>query len=462
MPAIATIAAIRFGFGLTGGQAPPTGAAALMADLAGTDQLVTRIPFAAFDDTVAGARDYLDKQRAARGVKGSDKAVDPAAVVALKAAKVALTEEFQRGAAVTLARAVAAPVGFRERLVWFWADHFTVRSKTTAQMLGPVSYVDAVIRPHVAGRFGDMLVAAATHPVMLNYLDQTSSFGPDSAFALRHNRGLNENLAREILELHTLGVDGAYGQDDVRAFANLLTGLTFSLETGFQFNPRMAEPGAEVVLGNSYGGAGPARLEDVVAALQAIALHPDTARHIARKLAVHFVADAPDAGLVDHVAAVFQGTGGDLLATSAALLDHPAAWDPAFAKVRQPMEFIATALRALGIPAHRVSALVPKQVRGQLIEPMQMMGQPFKQPTGPNGWPEEAEAWVNPAGLAARIQWAMTAPSVLRPDLPDPRQLVVTALADAAGPELVLAAERAESLAEGVGIILSSPEFNRR
>lgn len=462
MTATATIAAIRFGFGLTEGQPPPEGAAALMADLASADQQMAHIPFVGFDDTVAGARDYLTKQRAARGVKGSDKAADPAAVAALKAAKVALTEGFQHGAALTLARAVAAPVGFRERLVWFWADHFTVRSKTTAQMLGPVSYVDAVIRPHVAGRFGDMLVAAATHPVMLNYLDQTSSFGPESAFALRHNRGLNENLAREILELHTLGVNGGYGQDDVRSFANLLTGLTFSLETGFQFNPKMSEPGAEMVLGKSYGSDGPARLEDVVAALHDIAVHPDTARHIARKLTVHFVSDTPDSGLVDHVATAFQRSGGDLQATYAALLDHRVAWQPVFAKVRQPMEYIATAIRALGVPAHRLGAMMPKIVRQQLIDPMQMMGQPFKQPTGPNGWPEEAEAWVTSAGLAARIQWAMTAPSVLSPDLPDPRQMVVTALADAAGPEVVLAAARAESRPEGVGIILSSPEFNRR
>ena len=270
----ATLAAIRFGFGLSADQPPPQDAAALMADLTGEDRATARFPVTPFAETLTEAQDYLARQRASRGVKTTGKAPDPAAVAALKQAKRDLTDRYQRGAAITLARAVAAPVGFRERLVWFWADHFTVRSKTTAQVMGPLSYVDDAIRPNVAGSFGDLLVAAALHPVMLEYLDQIGSFGPNSPFALRHNRGLNENLAREILELHTLGVDGTYSQDDVRSFANLLTGLTFSLETGFQFSPRMAEPGPEMVLGKSYGGNGPASLDDIKAALHDIALTP--------------------------------------------------------------------------------------------------------------------------------------------------------------------------------------------
>jgi len=462
MTAPATIAAIRFGFGLAQGQVPPANAAALLADLAGADQIAARFPVQTFAGADAHAQGYLLKQRAARGVKGTGNAPDPQAVKALKAAKVALAEAYQRGAATTLARAVAAPVGFRERLVWFWADHFTVRSKTTAQVLGPLSYVDDAIRPHVAGRFTDMLVAAALHPVMLIYLDQTGSYGPNSPFALRHKRGLNENLAREVLELHSLGVDGTYDQDDVRSFANLLTGLTYSSETGFEFRPKMAEPGAEVVLGKSYGGDGPARLEDVTAALHDIALHPDTAHHIARKLAVHFVADDPDPGLVSLMAAAYAATNGDLSAVYAAMLNDAAAWALPFRKVRQPMDFMAAALRGLGVAPQRLLNLPARQVKAQLVDPLQVMGQPFQQPTGPNGWPEEAEAWVTPAGLAARIQWAMTAPSKLEAELPDPRAMVTTALADAAGPDLVLAAERAESIPEGIGIILASPEFNRR
>ena len=462
MTAPATIAAIRFGFGLSSGQQPPADAAALMADLAGNDTAAARFPVASFADTLAGAQRYLDTQRAARGVKATGTAPDPAAVAALKQAGRDLSERYRQGAAITLARAVAAPVGFRERLVWFWADHFTVRSKAPPQMMGPLAYVDAAIRPNINGRFGDLLVAAALHPVMLVYLDQIGSFGPNSPFAKRHNRGLNENLAREILELHSLGVDGTYSQDDVRSFAKLLTGLTFSQETGFRFSPRMAEPGAELVLGKSYGSAGPATLADVVAALHDIARHPDTARHIAHKLAVHFVADAPDPAMVAAMAAAFADNGGDLVQVYAAMLAHPAAWDPVFQKVRQPMDFIATALRALGVPPHRLLNLPAKQIKAQLIDPLQLMGQPYQQPTGPNGWPEEAEAWVNPSGLAARIQWAMNAPSQLAADLPDPRLMVRAALADAAGPDLVLAAERAESFPVGIGIILASPEFNRR
>ncbi len=241
----------------------------------------------------------------------------------------------------------------------------------------------------------------------------------------------------------------------------MLTGLSFSLDKGFQFNRAMAEPGAEVVLGKSYGG-GTARLEDIRAALQDIARHPDTARHLARKLAVHFVADQPDPGLVEHLAAAYSSHDGDLLVVYQALLEHPASWAAFGAKARQPFDFVVAALRALAVPGAQLTGLATKPARQLLLEPLKLMGQPFQEPSGPNGWPEEAEAWINPQGLAGRIQWAMKVPERLVPDLPDPRRLVQTALADAAGARVVWAAERAETIAEGVGIILASPEFNRR
>ena len=213
-----------------------------------------------------------------------------------------------RGLGLTMLRWSETQSGFRERLALFWTDHFTTVGKSEPQRSAVSIYVDAAIRPHLSGRFGDLLVAAVTHPMMLTYLDQRVSVGPQSAFARRKgtSRGLNENLAREVLELHTLGVDGPYTQADVRQLAELFTGLTIDRSGAMAFRPGWAEPGEELVLGRRYGG-NPARLEAVEQALHDLAVHPATADHVARKLAVHFVSDAPDPGLVAHMAARFPG-----------------------------------------------------------------------------------------------------------------------------------------------------------
>ncbi len=187
----------------------------------------------------------------------------------------------------TFQRAIASRTGFRERLVAFWTDHFTVAANGPVLSALVPDLVENAIRPHVGGRFGDMLEAVTLHPAMLIYLNQVQSAGPNSVAGKRRGKGLNENLAREVLELHTLGVGAGYTQDDVRQLAELLTGLSVD-KSGFTFRSRIAEPGAEVVLGKRYGG-GEASLGDIRAVLADIAVHPDTARHLARKLIVHFV-----------------------------------------------------------------------------------------------------------------------------------------------------------------------------
>ncbi|NHX27388.1 DUF1800 domain-containing protein, partial [Escherichia coli] len=267
----------------------------------------------------------------------------------------------------------------RERLVRFWADHFTALGKNPILRGLEFGYVEEAIRPNITGSFAGLLKAAVTHPMMLHYLDQARAVGPNAPGA-KGVRGLNENLAREVLELHTLGVGAPYAQDDVRELAELFTGMTVNSEQAFNFRPRLAEPGAEEVLGQRYGGA-TARLADIHAALDDLAHHPATARHIATKLAVHFVADLPDTGLVDHIAGTYAQTGGDLLACYGALLDHPAAWGAEAQKARQPFDFVAASLRALDAP-------MPEGDKAPLrlfARPMAEMGQPIEGPIGPDG-----------------------------------------------------------------------------
>ncbi len=259
--------------------------------------------------------------------------------------------------AETLARvdaAVKARTGFAERLVLFWSNHFCVSARKAGLLrvlAGP--YEREVIRPHVFGRFADMLLAAAKHPAMLVYLDNEQSIGPNSKQGQRTQKGLNENLAREIIELHTLGVDGGYSQEDVTSFARILTGWRFARrdneftgEGRFFFNPNQHEPGDHKVLNKVYRQNGIAQGEE---ALLALATHPSTARHIAKKLAVHFVSDTPDPALVKRLETTFRDTGGDLGAVSRALIEAPEAWTEDAAKLRTPYEFLIASIRATGI-----------------------------------------------------------------------------------------------------------------
>lgn len=364
-----------------------------------------------------------------------------------------------RGARVQMARALDAPDGLRERLVRFWADHFTVRARVAIDGPLPSALVEDAIRPHVTGRFADMLVAVTLHPAMLIYLDQVASIGPNSRVGLRRGRGLNENLARELIELHTLGVDAAYSQDDIRALAELLTGLGVDSGRGTVFRPDWAEPGAATVLGLRYGGEGTA---PILALLRDLAARPETAAHLARKIAVHMVADDPDPALVAALEAAWRGSGGDLLAVCEALLRHPGAWAGDLAKTRQPFDLVVASLRALGVTGDEVMAMPPRQLRDVVLAPMAAMGQPWQAPGGPDGWPEAAAAWITPQLLAARIAFAMQAPARLRPDLPEPVVLARRTLGTLAEGRLIWAVERAETRAEAVGLILASPMFNRR
>jgi uncharacterized protein (DUF1800 family) len=359
---------------------------------------------------------------------------------------------------VQVARGVSTSDGFRERLVQFWADHFTTEARFRHDVGLTPAMIEECIRPHVGGRFVDMLSAVTLHPAMLLYLDQVQSVGPGSPEGLRREAGLNENLARELLELHTLGVGAGYSQDDVRQAAELLTGLTADPEVGFFFNPRLAEPGAETVQGQSYDGEG---LQPVLDLLGDLAVHPDTARHLARKLVVHFISDTPDEGQVADMAAAYLQSSGALGPAYAAMFAHPASFAPVAAKARQPFDFIVAALRALEVPVADILSMGRGEARRKLILPMQAMGQSWARPGGPDGWEEGAEAWITPQGMAARITWAMAAPDDFG-RITDAREFVVRALGNRASERLIWAVNAAENQREGMGLVLASPEFNRR
>jgi uncharacterized protein (DUF1800 family) len=355
----------------------------------------------------------------------------------------------------------------RERLFAFWRDHFTIQGKRREDYALAASHAEA-LRPHLTGSFPAMLRAAVLHPMMLIYLDQNSSFGPGSRMARKKPEralGLNENLAREVMELHTLGVGGAYSQDDVRQLAELFTGLRVLGEAGMQFSPDLAEPGAEQVLGRSFGGD-PAQLEDIHAVLDTLALHPDTARHLARKLAVHFVSPAPDPALIDAMAEAYLGAKGALMPVYQVLLEHPASHSDALEKVRQPFEFVVSSLRALGLSGAEVMGLSGAILRKQGYWPLRSMGQQWLAPRGPDGWPEDAADWIAPQTLSARINWALKAPAAIVRDLkrpfPDARDFLPQALGPRVSEALAFAVPRAESRVEGVALVLASSEFNRR
>jgi uncharacterized protein (DUF1800 family) len=351
--------------------------------------------------------------------------------------------------------------GFKERWALFWANHFTVSAQkvVTANLVGP--FEQEAIRPHVFGRFEDLLVASSNHPAMLLYLDQAQSIGPDSrlsglASLVGKKAGLNENLAREIMELHTVGVEAGYSQADVTEFARAMTGWsvgglrnTAGEQGRFFFREQAHEPGVRTVMGKRYAEAG---VEQAHAVLKDLAASPHTARHVSLKLARHFVSDDPPPALVARLRASFQNSGGDLSHLARTLIDSPEAWNPAPAKFKTPYEFMISSWRAAGIAPSDVTTIAPT---------MTAMGQkPFSAPS-PKGWPEEAQVWCAPDAVIKRMGWSEAFAQTATGDR-DPIMLADNALGDRLGSASAKAIARAETRPEGLSIMLMTPEFQRR
>lgn len=454
------LAEIRFGCGLSTRHAPATSVAQMLERLTGPDLAATSWPIPGPDLLMQRVVDNAVLQRTRRATQEDSSEM---AVIReqMQQRRVDARNDKLRWLGQALLRRANTPDGLRERLAFFWSDHFTARGKTGVFKHGTGPYVEGAIRPHIADRFSDMLRAVVTAPLMLHYLDQWPAMRPSSVADLEQpleSAGINENLARELLELHTLGVDGPYGQSDVEQLAQLLTGMGFRPKDGFLFRPDYAEPGSETVLGKSYGGGDPARVDEVFALLDDLATHPATAQHLSRKLAVHFIADNPDPELVEAMAAGWRETGGDLPSVYSIMLEHPSAWDGP-GNVKQPIDFIGSALRALAL--ERLPVDNPRRMMVLFGEPMQLMGQPWEEPDGPDGWPEADIDWITAQRLAGRLQWALTAPLLLQPNLPDPRDFVRTALGGRAPEVLLFAANGAEGRREGIALILSAPAFQR-
>ncbi len=360
-------------------------------------------------------------------------------------------ETYRADALARTEAAVATDTPFLERLVHFWSNHFTVSATKPLLTIGAIPFENEAIRPHVTGRFRDMLRAVVGHPAMLIYLDNAQSIGPNSR-AGSDERGLNENLARELLELHTLGVDGGYTQDDVRELAKILTGwsvgrLRDENAGAFMYRPFIHEPGNKVLLGQTFTENGQ---DEVEAALTMLARHPSTARFVSTKLARHFIADNPPASAVEHLTKVFTSTDGDLAAMADALIDYIDDEDP-LPKIKTPNDLVISALRALGAP----------EVGDPVIGSLYLMGQMPLMAPSPEGWPDIAEAWAGPEAIVQRIDWAATLGDRVG-GLADPVAIGRSTVWPVASTLTQFHVERAPSAAEGLAVLFASPAFQRR
>lgn len=373
--------------------------------------------------------------------------------------------------------ALVTPAPFVERMVHFWANHFAVSADklVTIGLAGTLEF-DA-IRPHALGKFEDMLFAVERHPAMLLYLDQAQSIGPDSDAAQmagrfarfrpqaqQQRRGINENLAREILELHTLGVDSGYTQADVTEFARALTGWTVKgLMRGpaqrfigiegtpgdFVFASRIHQPGTRNLLGRAYRQEGEAQAAQV---LRDLAADPRTAHHLATKLTRHFAGDEPPPAMVQRLEQAYLRSGGDLPTLYRVIIDSPEAWAETAPKFRTPWDWSLAALRAVGT----------RHVEGQpAVGLLTQLGQPVWRPGSPAGFDDIAASWVGPDALMRRVEAAERIASRTGGAI-DARQLGPRLMPGAIGAATTQAIARAESPGQGLALLLVAPEFLRR
>ena len=439
---------IRFGYGPRGATAP---------EVSGVDPGRVLAQLDAPDPPpVVPGRPMLDQRLAmVAGAQREARAVKAGQITELTVLP-RLKQATRADAAAWILTPVAAEAGFRERLVNFWANRLTVglrRIGALPYLAG--TYPDDVARPHLAGRFADMLRASAWHPAMLLYLDQAKSVGPNSRIGRKKDTGLNENYARELLELHTMG--SGYSQADVTETARLLTGMAVG-PTGSSFEPARADPGRKTILGQSFGEG----RHEIDRFLDYIALRPETAQSVSLALARAFLADQPSEATVARMAEAYLDGGSALRPVYEAMLADPSATSDELVKIRSPQEFVVASLRAVDWPVGEAGVA---RMPGKVNEALAAMGQPPFRPRGPDGWPDTAEGWVSAPMLAARIDWAETvAQAISRAtrDRTEPVPLARVVLGDLGNPDTIRAAGQAEQRWEGIAVLLGSPDFMRR
>lgn len=473
----ASIAVTRFGLGARPGEieaARSDPAAYLKAQItsAGADQPDGQFESAA--QRITELRQFEALQRAARQARADGQAAAPVDPKddPVKLARKLIREDAGAEFLARMRLASQTDAGFRERWALFWFNHFTVSAVKlqTAVVVGP--FEREAIRPHVFGRFEDLLLASTRHPAMLIYLDQAQSVGPNSRVAglgkagapgLKRFRGLNENLGREVMELHTLGVGSGYTQADVTEFARALTGWSivgpnehsYAAAAGMQpgqfvFRPAFHEPGPRRILGKTYPEGG---VEQAEAVLRDLARHPATAHHIAVKLGRHFVADDPPPALVARLARSFNASGGRLDVVAQALVDSPEAWAGEQRKFKTPYEFLVSGYRVVGAAPAELEHVAPI---------LTGLGQKPFSPPSPKGWDEAAADWAAPDAIVKRMSWSEAFAQKAAPVAGQPLQLAQNALGARLSPAVATAISRAESRPEALSILLMSPEFQRR
>ncbi len=387
-----------------------------------------------------------------------------------KAARMEARDTYRSAVNARVASALSTPAPFIERLVHFWSNHFAVSVDKGRVAPFAGAFEMEAIRPHVLGRFEDMLVAVERHPAMQLFLDQTRSVGPDSVAAMRaaqrnpdRKPGLNENLAREIMELHTLGVRSGYTQDDVTEFARAMTGWSIAAAQGpqpdrappgaFVFRAQLHEPGTRTIMGRRYDQPGEGQ---TLAVLLDLSSSPATATHIATRLARHFVADNPPPDVVARLATAFMRSRGDLPTVYRELIDSEAAWSPVAAKFKSPWEWTISSLR--GLDVREIGSVQPN---AQMAPVLTQLGQQVWRPGSPAGYDDIAASWAAPDALVRRVEIAQRFAARVGDRL-DARSLGQTLMAGSLSEPTQLAVSRAESASTALALLLVSPEFQRR
>jgi uncharacterized protein (DUF1800 family) len=472
----ALLALNRFGMGPRPGSAAAIGSDPRGALLAELEHPATELPAASALPTSAAAFRMVNEANARRQAKATlaKKAREEAKKQQMAAAGPAMEVEqggmemaqktaldsvpdpgrpiYLDEAKVRIEAALGADIGLTERLVWFWSNHFCISADKIRSMSG--AYEREAIRPHVLGRFVDLLLAAEGHPAMLYYLDNVMSLGPNSVAGINRSRGLNENLARETMELHTLGVRSGYSQDDVISFAKILTGWTWippadNPEHGgeFIFNPRLHEPGAHKVMDKVYAQED---VEQGRAVLRDLAANLATASHVATKLARHFVSDTPPPALVERMTRVFLDTAGDLKEVTRTMVASEESWSEPPAKLKRPAEWIVGVVRAAGF--RQIDA--KRFTDGQAL-----LGEPLWRPGAPKGFPDDETSWID--GMGRRLDIANVFAERIAGKV-DPEDVIGNVLGASVAPEVRQAVGRAESRQQALALLFMSADFQRR
>jgi uncharacterized protein (DUF1800 family) len=468
------IAANRFGLGAKPGELTQIGSQPrdwLYAQLSGAAPLLTGPELHSSAETLSRGLEVRRELRAAKRTAAeatSDSDDKSNAIAAVMKIGQVYRPIYVAEATARLRQGVTTDRPFVERLTYFWTNHFAVSIDKNLVLGLAGSLEREAIRPNVLGHFSDMLLAVERHPAMLLYLDNHLSVGPHSrAAGLLARRqggqrrvGINENLARETLELHTLGVGGGYSQADVTTFAEVITGWSIGGdgygrrfaggEPGeFVFRPEVHEPGAKVVLGKRYPDTG---YDQGAAVLRDLAAKPATARFIATKLARHFIADEPPPRAVEHIANAFLSSNGHLPTVYRALVESPGVWSQPLPKYKTPNDYIISTFRGLQLPAEGGRAS---------LAAFEVMGQRTYSPGSPAGWPDRSADWDGASALIKRIEWADAVGQRVGSRL-DAKDLAPQLLGDNLTSATRTAISRAASGAQAITLMLSAPEFMRR